>query len=104
MTVAQRQHNPGTAIRRRVVSASNLFGLPSDSLVVEVTSMTTPWLTWPRTHSATVTRTGALRVVERGRVVRRFSAGQWRVAGRLINIRAEHRSVVVIDLEASAAA
>lgn len=103
MDAARSQDSPEDAARPRVVSASNLCCLPSDSLVVEVTSVTTPWLTWPRSHSATVTPTGALDIVERGHVVQSFSAGGWSRVDRLINIHAEHRSVVVIELDAGAA-
>jgi hypothetical protein len=103
MTVAQPQPNTENAGQRRsVVPALNLFGLPSDSLVVEVASKTTPLLTWPRSHRATLSNKGDLHVTENGRIVRSFRRGAWRRAGRLINIRPEYRSVVVIEIEAAA--
>lgn len=105
MTVARLQDSPGQAARRRsVVSALNLFGFATDSLVVELTSLTSAPLCWPPTHRATVSASGALQVLERGRMVRRFAAGEWKSAGRLINLRPERRSVVVIELEGRVAA
>lgn len=103
--MARLQDSPGQAARRRsVVPALNLFGFATDSLVVELASLTSAPLCWPPTHRAMVTANGALQVLERDREIRRFAAGEWKSAGRLINLRPEHRTVVVIELEGRVAA
>ncbi len=102
--MAQVQDNRAGADRRRVFPASNLFGFPNDTLLIDTPYPARPLLAWPPTAKATVTPTGALHVVERGRVVRRFATGEWITVRRLNNIRAEHRSVVVVDLRAGEAA
>lgn len=104
MALARRQGSTGQAAPRSVVPASNLFGLPNDSLVIDTPLPTRPFLAWPPAARAHVTGSGALHVVERGRVVHRFAADQWKAAGRLINLRPEHWAVVVIELVAGVAA
>ena len=104
MDAARRQRSTGRPALRSVVPVSNLFAFATNSLIVETARLTVPLLAWPPSHRAIVTPTGALHVVERGRVVKRFAAGEWITVGRLINIRAEHRAVVVVELRPSEAA
>lgn len=99
--MAQRQPNTENAGQRRIVPVDNLFAIATDSLVIELPSRTAPLLAWPRSCRASVDDEGCLCITERGRTVWRFAHGAWSRAGRLIHLRAEHRSVAVMSIEAA---